>query len=170
MITRRILITAVAGSLLLAACGKSSGSSETITVTNAWARQSPSAATAGAAYFDVSSKETDSLVSISVPTTVAKMAQLHEMVPAPVTTETTVAGGMSDTTMPAGMPGEMVMQHVDKIDLPAGTTVSLKPGGYHVMLMALAKPLEVGDTIELTLTFGSGKTLTVKVPVRETAP
>ena len=172
MITRRILITTATGALLLAACGKSSGQSEAITVTNAWARQSPSAATAGAAYFDVSSRNADALVSVSVSTTVAKMAQLHEMVPAPAAAaaDTVPAGGMTETSVAGGMPDEMVMRHVEKIDLPAGSTVSLKPGGYHVMLMGLTKPLVIGSTIELTLTFGSGATLAVKVPVRETAP
>lgn len=161
MITRRTLLAAATGTLLLVACGKSSGNSNGVTIANAWARQSPSAATAGAVYLDITSEKADSLIGVSVPASVAKMAQLHEMAPAAGTTDTTVAGGMT---------GEMVMQHVDKIELAAGSTVSLKPGGYHVMLMELAKPLTVGDTIELTLTLGSGKTVTVSVPVRETAP
>ncbi len=170
MITRRTLFAAAVGSLLLVSCGKSSDNNNGLTVANAWARQSPSATSFGAIYFDITSKDADTLVSVSVPASVAKMAQLHEMVAVSAATDTTMAGGTTDTTIAGGMNGEMVMQHVDKIELPAGATVSLKPGGYHVMLMELAKPLAVGDTIELTLTFGSGKTLALKVPVQETAP
>jgi hypothetical protein len=39
----------------------------------------------------------------------------------------------------------MKMRQVDAIDLPAGQTVELKPGGYHLMLMGLKAPLKDGD-------------------------
>jgi copper(I)-binding protein len=96
--------------------------------------------------------------------------------------ETTMAGmdGMSETTM-AGMDGMddssddtmapvMQMQEVDRIDLPAGTAVALAPGGYHVMLLDLVKPLELGDTFTLTLTFEKAGTREVTVTVRDDAP
>ena len=63
-----------------------------------------------------------------------------------------------------------VLREVDKIDLPAGTTVSLKPGGYHVMLIGLVNAPKAGDTFEVTLTLGSGTTTTATATVRETAP
>ena len=47
----------------------------------------------------------------------------------------------------------MTMRPVESIELPAGKTVKLEPGGYHIMLLDLVKPLEVGEKIELTLTF-----------------
>jgi copper(I)-binding protein len=45
----------------------------------------------------------------------------------------------------------MKMRAVPSLDLPAGKAVDLKPGGYHVMLMDLKKPLTAGDTIPITL-------------------
>ena len=63
--------------------------------------------------------------------------------------------------------GNMTMVEVDSIELPAGDTVVFEPGGYHVMLLGLVEPLEVGDTFELTLTFASGAEETVTVEVRE---
>jgi copper(I)-binding protein len=66
--------------------------------------------------------------------------------------------------------GMMTMRAVDRIVLPAGKAVELKPGGYHVMLMDLAKPLKEGDSVPLKLTFEdkAGKKVTqdVNVPVR----
>ena len=69
-----------------------------------------------------------------------------------------------------GDSGEMVMQEVDEIALPAGEAVELKPGGYHIMLMKLAAPLKTGTSIVVTLTFKSGATETVTVPVMDDAP
>ena len=59
----------------------------------------------------------------------------------------------------------MKMSAVDKLALPAGKAVELKPGGYHVMLMDLVKPLKEGDTVPLQLTFEdkAGKKSTVEV-------
>ncbi|WP_187429729.1 hypothetical protein ROLI_010230 [Roseobacter fucihabitans] len=46
------------------------------------------------------------------------------------------------------------MMHVDAIDIPAGETVALEPGGFHVMFMGLGgDPFEVGEKIPATLTF-----------------
>jgi copper(I)-binding protein len=45
------------------------------------------------------------------------------------------------------------MQAVKGLDLPAGKTVALKPGSYHVMLMDLSKPLDEGSPVVLTLLF-----------------
>lgn len=49
--------------------------------------------------------------------------------------------------------GVMKMNHVGRIEIPAGETVELKPGGYHVMFMGLSEPLEEGGTIPATLVF-----------------
>jgi copper(I)-binding protein len=55
------------------------------------------------------------------------------------------------------------------LDLPAGKTVELKPGGYHVMLMDLKAALPKDSTIPLTLVFKDAKgvesRLELKVPV-----
>ena len=54
------------------------------------------------------------------------------------------------------------MQHIAGIDLPAGRTVNLEPGGLHVMFMGLnGDPFEVGEEIPATLTFEKAGTLDV---------
>ena len=58
------------------------------------------------------------------------------------------------------------MQPIDGLDIPAGGSVELKPGGYHIMLMKLKQDLIVGQTITLTLTFQSGAKVSVKAPVK----
>lgn len=61
--------------------------------------------------------------------------------------------------------GIMKMRKVDKIDLGADKSVELKSGGYHIMLMDLKKPLKAGENFPLTLTFESGKKVTVQADV-----
>ena len=118
-----------------------------IEVSDAWARKSPMKTTAGAAYMKITSPTEDALVGASVDASIAGMVEIHETVMA------------EDDSMK--------MQHVDKIDLPAGEAVELKPGGYHVMLMELADPLEVGTTFDVTLSFENAEDLEIPVEVRE---
>ena len=177
--------TATVGALVLATgCGDDDEKSDPattpapaaeITITGQWARTSPAAVTRGAAYVTITSPIDDKLVDVSVDGSVAAMAQIHEMAMAE-TTDTTMGMGSdttmgmgSDTTMAMGE-GEMVMREVDSIDLPAGVAVELKPGGYHIMLMELAKPLEVGTTIQITLVFEKAGSITIDVPVLDEAP
>lgn len=61
--------------------------------------------------------------------------------------------------------GMMKMRQVEKIDLPAGQTVALQPGGYHVMMIGLQQQLVPGEQIDLTLQFEDGSELAVKAPV-----
>ena len=55
----------------------------------------------------------------------------------------------------------------DGFTVPAGGSVELKPGGKHVMMIGLAKPLETGDEFELTLNFDNGESMTLTVPVAD---
>lgn len=60
------------------------------------------------------------------------------------------------------------MQKVDKIDLPAGSTVEFKPGDYHVMVQVPSdKRFKAGDEWDLVLVLQGGGEITVKVPVKD---
>jgi len=65
------------------------------------------------------------------------------------------------------------MRQVESIVLPAGTSVILKPGGYHVMLLDLVDPLKEGDLLNLTLVFEKAGAIEVEAtiePVGATGP
>ena len=162
--TRRLLVALAALALVAAACGGSDGA---VAVDDPWARNSPMMATAGAVYLDLTAAEDDALVGASVDESVAAVVEIHE---------TSAMGddmaGDADDETGDDMEGDdhggmMQMSPVERISLPAGETVNLEPGGFHVMLLDLAEPLEVGDTFELTLEFESGESQTVEVEVRE---
>ena len=115
-----------------------------VEVKDAWARAMPAGAQTGAAYVTLQSPSGDRLTGASTP--VAKTAELHSM------------------TMDNGV---MKMRQVEGIDLPAGQPVSLKPNGYHIMLMGLTQPLKEGQTFPLTLTFAKAGPENVSVTVEK---
>jgi len=160
----RLALLAIAP-LALAACG----GDDPITIGGQWARTSPAMASMGAAYMDITSSEGDQLVGVSVPASIAARAEIHEMVPADMAMDDSMDESMDDGEMDMDM-GAMVMQQIMALDLPAGETVSLEPGGYHVMLIDLAEPLAEGDTFNVTLDFAEADDLTVEVVVRTEAP
>jgi len=53
------------------------------------------------------------------------------------------------------------------LEIPANGSVRLEPGGYHVMLMDLRRDLVAGEMVRLTLTFESGKEITVEAEIRQ---
>lgn len=120
-----------------------------ITVTGQWARQSPMATDMGAAYMTVESNAEDELIGASVDMSVAMMTEVHETV--------SVDGGMK-------------MQEVASIKVSPDQAIVMEPGGFHVMLMGLVKPLEIGQTIQVTLKFSKSGDKVIDVPVLEDAP
>lgn len=179
------MIAASAMTAGLVACGDDSASNESVPpasseagveIAGAWARTSPMEVTLGAAYMTVTSAVDDELTDVSVDPSIAASAEIHEMVMAEMSSDTTMSMSSdttmsmsSDTTVMSGS-GEMVMQEVDSIAIPAGETVELKPGGYHIMLIDLAAPLEIGQEFDIVLTFANAGDVTVTVVVADEAP
>jgi copper(I)-binding protein/predicted peroxiredoxin len=62
--------------------------------------------------------------------------------------------------------GVMRMREVERIDIAAGQATVLEPGGLHVMLIGLKRPLEVGTTVQVDLTFDDGSSKSVVAPVK----
>jgi len=149
----RLALVIATSLVLLAGCsGTAASPSAGITVTDAWARSSSAMASAGAAYATITNtgSTADALIGASSPA--AATVEVHE----------TVAIGSPD----ASGGGMMGMQPVARVEIPAGGSLQLKPGGYHVMLIGLVKDLKAGDTIDLTLTFEKAGEITVTAQVR----
>jgi hypothetical protein len=158
----------LAATLLLAvalvACTADGSASDSLEVAGAWARTSPAVVTAGAVYLEIANDTdaADALADVSVDAAVAGTAELHETVAALPSD-----GGMGMESTGAGM---MEMREVDEIPVPAGETVALEPGGYHIMLLDLAEPLELGGEIDVTLVFEEAGEIVVTAEIRESAP
>ena len=63
--------------------------------------------------------------------------------------------------------GIMRMRKIPQIDLPKNKTVTLKPGGLHIMLLGLNRDLKPGEEIDVTLQFSDGSSKQLKVPVQK---
>ncbi len=115
---------------------------QNVEVKDAWARPSVQGQQATGAFMKITAKERLQLLSVSSP--VAGVSEVHEM----------------------KMEGDVMrMRAVSALDLPAGQTVELKPGGYHVMLMNLKTPLLKDTTVPLTLVFKDPKGVQSKVEI-----
>lgn len=151
--------------LTTAGCG---GASAGVTISGAWARNSSMSASAGAAYLVIQNTGSAPDALIGAASTVAKSTEVHETVEMPA--PSTGMGGMTSPdpmASPAASGGTMMgMQQVDRVEIPAGGTLELKPGSYHIMLIGLTQELKVGDTIELTLTFEKAGDVKVTAEVR----
>lgn len=63
----------------------------------------------------------------------------------------------------------MKMIKIEKLVVPAKSSLELKSGGDHVMLIGLKKELKAGDEISLELSFSDGDKKSIKVPVKDLA-
>lgn len=101
-----------------------------VKVEDAWVRGTVAMQKATGAFMRLTPSANARLVAAQSP--VAGVVEIHEM----------------------AMEGDvMKMRAMPGLDLPAGRTVELKPGGYHVMLLDLKQPLKAGEQVPLTLTF-----------------
>src|SRR5690554_3366813 len=62
--------------------------------------------------------------------------------------------------------GQMRMEQIEALMVPANESVRMQPGGYHLMLMNLKSPLIKDEWHDVTLIFNDGTTLELSVPVR----
>lgn len=114
-----------------------------VRVEKIWSRATTPGADTAAVYLTLQAiGSADRLVGVD--TDEAQMAMMHEAA---------TQGGIS------------AMRDVTGIDLPVGTPVTLRPGGGHVMLMGLARPLRKGEHFRVTLRFAVAPAVTVDVPV-----
>lgn len=121
-----------------------------VTVKDPWVRATVPQQKSTGAFMQITSVKDTRLVEVRSP--LAGVAEIHEMV-------------MEKDVMK--------MRAVPGVALPAGKTVELKPGGYHVMLMELKGQAKEGGTVPVTLVVegkdGNREMIEVKAPVKPLA-
>ena len=122
-----------------------------VTVKDPWVRATVPAMQATGAFMQITSTQDARLVEVRSP--IAGVVEIHEM------------KMEKDVMKMRALP--------DGLDLLAGKAVELKPGGYHVMLMALKQQMKEGDTVSMTLVVEAKDkkrtTFEVKAPVKALA-
>jgi copper(I)-binding protein len=138
---------AIVGGILLAAAAAAQAQVE---ARAAWVRATMQGQTTAGAYMQLTSRERVSLVGAESPA--AGSVEIHEM----------------------KMEGKVMrMRALSRLELPQGKAVEMKPGGYHLMLLSLPRPLKKGQVVPIRLKIEmadkSLRTLEVRAEVRESA-
>jgi copper(I)-binding protein len=118
--------------------------SDGIRIQHARIRATSAGAVTSAAYFDITNSSAETQRLIGASTTVAERVEIHTM---------SMDGGV------------MRMRSIGAIDIAPGATVELRPGGLHLMLIALRKPMRLGEMVPMILQFAGGKTVDVDFQV-----
>jgi periplasmic copper chaperone A len=99
----------------------------------------------GAVYVTIRNHGSEADALLSASSDVATTAELHQTIE---------------------QDGKMVMRPLPKADVPAGGTLEMKPGGYHIMLLGLKQDLKPGETIDVALTFEKAGQMSVEARVK----
>ena len=116
-----------------------------LVVRDGWVQEVPREQKITAAYMTIENHSAADISLQSASAGVARVIELHKI-------------ELTD--------GMMKMRKVQAIDIPAGETVELKPGGYHLMVIGLNRELKKGDTVSLTLQFSRDIKKTITLPVK----
>jgi copper(I)-binding protein len=127
-----ITLILITGTVSGTALGDSTAADD-MTIVNAWAREVVVPGMNGGAYFTIRNNDTTPDRLVSVKTDVADATELHQSI---------VKDGMMHMQLLA-----------DGIDIPGNSTVELKPGGLHLMLLKVKRKIAPGEKIPATFTF-----------------
>ena len=118
---------------------------EDVVVEDAWSRASIGTSRPGVAYMTLRNTGAEPVVVTGLRTDLAMMPMIHAT--------STDAQGVTR------------MSHMEEVDIAEGETVALAPGGLHVMLMDLQRPMVEGESYTLSVIFADGTEATVEVPI-----
>jgi len=141
------------GLFLIFSCTKSQhhhhgGMEKKIHIQGSWIRAVPPASKMSAAYMTIMNHGKNDDQLISVKTNLSKVAEIHNV---------------------EKKDGMMKMKPVSFVTIPAGRQQSLKPGGYHIMLIKLNQTPKIGEEYELILNFKNAGKINVNAIVMESS-
>lgn len=133
-----VLAAAIAASLIVLPATAHESSVGQLVLSDLWARATPPGAKTAGGYLTITNNgaEPDRLTGVATPA--AQKGEVHEMA---------VADGV------------MTMKPVDGVEITAGESVTLAPGGFHLMFLGLTQPIAAGEQLPVTLTFEKAGTI-----------
>jgi copper(I)-binding protein len=132
--TRAALVAAIALTLAACSAGGTTHEAQSLTVTDTWAKAADSGMTAAFGTITNSSDHNITIVAASSPA--ATEVQLHEVV------------------------GDKMRKVDGGLTVPSGGSLTLQPGGFHLMFMGITSPIKAGDEVSVTITLGDKSHLT----------
>ena len=120
-------------------------SANSIVIKNGWMQLGPSSQKNTAAFMVVENHSSKEIALLSASSDVCKVVELHKM---------------------ENVNEMMKMKKVDSVTIPANGQTEFKPGGYHLMIIGLNRPLKDGEEVEIKLQFANAIQKTIRVPVK----
>jgi copper(I)-binding protein len=136
MLKKYFFISVLLSSLLFAS---------SIEISDGYARTSPPTITNSAAFLKISNNTNSDIKLIGAKSSISKYTEIHAH---------SMEGGV------------MRMYQVKGIDIEKKSSVTLMPGGYHIMFIGLKNPLKEGQKIDLELNFSNNSKIRVVLPVK----
>jgi copper(I)-binding protein len=145
---RTLAILSVLSCFLVAAFGEKafSQSAERIVVTDPWAPPSLDGASVGTAFVTLTNSDNTPITLETLTSDIAETVELHDHV-------------MDN--------GRMMMRRVEPMVIPAKGSIAMKPGGLHLMLIGLKRPLKDAETLTVTATPKNTAPFTISFPVSQ---
>ncbi len=119
--------------------------SKNIFVSDAWVQAMPPSQTTTAAYMVITNNSPKEALLVSASSDIAGACEIHQM---------------------SDMNGMMKMVMISDLQIPGLGKVTLKPGGFHIMLINLKKPVNKGDIVPITLHFQDGSAIVVNAQAK----
>jgi copper(I)-binding protein len=133
---------------LLVACHAKAGAESDVKITDSWVRANVPGQSVGAAYMTLNSPQDSTLIYVETPA--AGKVEIHSM-------------RMENNVMK--------MRMLEELPLKASKPEKLAPGGFHLMLFDLKKPLKEGNKVDFKLRFkdktGNITHQLVTLPIKE---
>ncbi len=132
-------------SLLAWLCASAWAAGGQVVASNPWIREAPPGVSMWAGFVTLKNTSDKPVALVAVSSPAFRMVEMHRSV---------VENGMAR------------MREQASIAIPAGQTVALEPGGYHLMLMHARQPVKAGVSVPMTLQFDNGQRLQLTFPVQ----
>jgi hypothetical protein len=118
---------------------------QAVEATDGWMRALPPGQPTAAAYLTLTNPDAAAVRLVAARSEAAERVEIHRS---------------------SQVEGMWRMREIEGLDIPAGGTVILAPGGTHLMLIGLARPLREGETLPIVLEFDNGETLPASVVIK----
>jgi copper(I)-binding protein len=144
LMSMRALVAAGALLAVLTVAAAEQFGSSGVTIADAWTRATPGGAKNGAVYMAIRAEPGAGDHLVAARSDAARSLELHTSIR---------EGGVSK------------MRRLDALEIPAGQSIVLQPGGHHLMLLDLKQPLKAGERLKLTLVFEKAGEVTVEARI-----
>lgn len=142
---KKSIINTIVATAILTSAPLFAATADKLMVMNSWVRAAPPTAKVQAGFFNLMNHNKEAINLVAVEAQGFGYGELH-------------LSSMRD--------GMMVMEKQEKITINGNSTLTFKPGSYHIMLLQPEKIVAPGELVNVTFTLANGEKFSAKMPVK----